>query len=60
MKKYRRKTQIHRALWVIKCDVCNTILASADSKEYLPQFSTCNCGDKNQNKQRYENLQRAK
>lgn len=43
MTKYSKKIQIHKALWIIKCDACDNILASADSREYLPEFSTCNC-----------------
>ena len=30
-------------MWVLQCPLCGEILASASEREYLPEFSTCNC-----------------
>ncbi|WP_147381240.1 hypothetical protein [Parabacteroides sp. AM08-6] len=37
-------------MWVLQCPLCSEILASASEREYLPEFSTCDC-DRNGNKQ---------
>ena len=37
------KKKINSAMWIIECPLCSNVIASASEKEYLPEFSTCNC-----------------
>jgi len=45
MKKYTRIKEINKALFIIECDKCKTVLASASERGIMPQFATCNCDE---------------
>lgn len=36
--------------YAIVCPHCNRILASASERAYLPEFSTCDCDERDNNK----------
>ncbi|MDD3040895.1 hypothetical protein [Bacteroides sp.] len=48
--KVTNKKKIGSAMWVLQCPLCGDILASTSEKEYLPDYSLCDC-DRNENKQ---------
>jgi len=41
----KKITKINKALYVIECPKCNTILASSSEKEFLPEFAECDCDE---------------
>lgn len=47
--KVTKPIKLNSGMWVHKCPLCGSILASASEQEYMPEFSICEC-DRNGNK----------
>ncbi|MBB4043793.1 hypothetical protein [Bacteroides reticulotermitis] len=47
--KFSEKTKLSPGMWVIVCPLCGSTIASASDKEFLPDYSICDC-DRNGNK----------
>lgn len=46
MKLIRTKKALGNAMHVIQCPKCKSILSSASERKHLPEWSSCDCDEK--------------